>query len=82
MIPFQGLIAEIFAVIGLVRFWRHPLPGIWWVLLVIFFAEWFLCHALKKEWLRTGDARSVLGIAIPTCVLQLAEVGIGIYSFF
>jgi hypothetical protein len=82
MIPFQGLVAEIFAVIGLIRLWRHPLPGIWWVLLVIFFAEWFLLQAFKKQWLRTRDLRSTLGLAIPVALLQLGEIGIGISSFF
>jgi hypothetical protein len=82
MIPFQGLIAEVFAVIGLVRFWRHPLPGIWWTLLIVFFAEWFLCHALKKEIFQSGDMRSGRGFLIPVTLLQFAEIGIGIYSFF
>jgi uncharacterized membrane protein (DUF485 family) len=82
MIPFQGLVAEIFAVIGFIRFWRHPLPAIWWVLFVVFFAEWFLCQAFKKKWLRTRDLRSTMGLAIPVALLQLAEIGIGISSLF
>lgn len=82
MIPLQGLVAEILAVIGLIRFWRHPLPGIWWVLLTVFFVEWYLCHTFKKQWLRTRDLRSTIGLGILVTLLQLAEIGIGISSFF
>jgi hypothetical protein len=82
MIPFQGLIAEIFAVIGLIRLWRHPLPIIWWTLLILFFVEWFLIRALKQKLLQTGDSMKCIGLTIPTLIAQLSEIGIGIYSFF
>jgi hypothetical protein len=81
MIPFQGLVAEIFAIIGLVRLWRHPLPLIWWTLLILFFVEWGLCRVLKRE-LHTKHPSKLWGLMIPTAIAQLAEIGIGIYSLF
>ena len=71
IIPFQGLVAEVFAVIGLIRFWRHPLPVIWWTLLILFFVEWFLIRALKRKFLQKRDVMKCIGLMITTMIAQL-----------
>jgi formylglycine-generating enzyme required for sulfatase activity len=81
MIPLQGLLANIFTAIALIRFWQKPLPMLWWVTLVLFIAELGCMSGLKQS-LRMNGMRhkTTLSFGLVGNVLQLVLIGIGVYS--
>lgn len=83
MLPFQGLLANIFSVIALIRFWHSPLPWIWWITLCAFVFELLSTSALKQSLQTNGPRHSAtITIGVLCTLLQLALIGIGVYSFF
>jgi hypothetical protein len=83
MLPFQGLLADIFAVIALIRFWRTPLPWMWWTTLGLFVLELLSTRALKQSLQTNGPrAAATIVIGILCTLLQLALIALGVYSFF
>ena len=78
-----GCLATLFGIIALIRFWRTPVPTLWWTTLTLFLADIFLVNALKNSRKMYGpSANETKIIGLIGFSVQISLIVIGIRSFF
>ena len=82
MIPFQGLIANILAVIALIVLWERPIPSLWLIILGFCIADIVLTQTVKNSIKIYGmnDKVSIIW-GIITGIVQVIIIGLSIYAF-
>jgi hypothetical protein len=79
----MGLLANIFGVIALFRYWQKPIPPIWWWSLGLCLGDMWFTSALRNS-IQMNGGRSIptYSIAVLCTIVQLAIIVLGIASFF
>lgn len=82
MIPLQGLISDVIGIVALFKLWRHPLPGLWWGLLVLMIVNVIGVKALRLSISEYGMFDGSTKVGTVFCmVVQFSIIGLGIYAF-
>ena len=83
MIPFQGAVASILAVIALFVLWERPIPTLWWIILGILIADYLFSNSLKESLKLYGKEDKVtVKWGIIATITQISLIGLSIYTFF
>ena len=81
MIPFQGFIASILAIIALIVLWSESNSMLWWIIIGLLFTDYFFTNTLKESLkLYGGEDRVTIKWGIIVTVTQISLIGISIYA--
>jgi hypothetical protein len=83
MIPFQGCLADVLALVALFRLWTFPPRPIWWALLAGIVLDG-IGKAMLRESIKTyggldSCSKQIAGVLM---VVQLGVIGAAIYGLF
>ena len=81
MIPFQGLIASILGVIGLIVNWNKELYSLFWLLVFLLLMDMILTDALRNVLRIKGDCNTARITALIGTINQITIIFFGIGSF-
>ncbi len=81
MIPFQGLIASILGVIGLIINWNKELYFFFWFLVFLLLMDMILTDALRNVLRIKGDCNTARITALIGTINQITIIFFGIGSF-
>ena len=83
MIPFQGAIASILAIIALIVLWDKPNTTLWWGILGILIADYLFTNSLKESLrLYEKDDKVTITWGIVATITQISLIGLSIYAFY
>jgi len=81
MVPFQGLIATVLGVIGLINNWNKGLWFFWWLVVVLMLADMVWTKQLRDLLKTEGDTPTTRWTAIYATINQIAIIVVGVGSF-
>ena len=81
MIPFQGFIASILAIIALIVLWNESNSMLWWIIIGLLFTDYLFTNTLKESLkLYGGEDKATIKWGIIVTVTQISLIGISIYA--